>query len=90
MEISSPLALEALNNPHRFPGLSHLIECTLQGLSCFQSCLVEFVNVSANRVTDQIAVSVTNDGVLILLVEVQVGSMTLFLLRQLILHLYTQ
>ncbi|XP_013745633.1 uncharacterized protein LOC106448270 [Brassica napus] len=62
MEISSTQALEALNNPHRFPGLSYLIECTHQALSCFQSCLVEVVNVSANRVADQIAVRVTNDG----------------------------
>ncbi|CAF2296349.1 unnamed protein product, partial [Brassica napus] len=62
IEISSPQALEALNNPYRFPGLSHLIECTRQALSCFQSCLVEVVNVFANRVADQIAVSITNDG----------------------------
>ena len=48
MEISSPQALEALNNPHWFPGLSNLIECTRQALSYFQNCSVEVVNVSAN------------------------------------------
>ncbi|KAF2613734.1 hypothetical protein F2Q70_00013419 [Brassica cretica] len=62
MEISSPQALEALNNPHWFWGLSNLIECTRQALSYFQNCSVEVVNVSANRVADQIAVSVTKDG----------------------------
>ncbi|KAF3556885.1 hypothetical protein F2Q69_00015644 [Brassica cretica] len=61
IEISSAQALEALNNPHWFPGLSNTIEHTRQALSCFQNCYAEVVNVATNRVAQKIAVSVTKD-----------------------------
>ncbi|KAH0941919.1 hypothetical protein HID58_001556 [Brassica napus] len=62
IEISSPQALEALNNPARCPGLANLIERTRQALHRFHNCSILVVNSVVNLVAGKIAVSVTNDG----------------------------
>ncbi|KAH0933652.1 hypothetical protein HID58_010769 [Brassica napus] len=62
IEISSPQALEALNNPAKFPGLANLIERTRQALHRFHNCSILVVNSVVNVVAGKIAVSVTNDG----------------------------
>ncbi|CAN6866667.1 unnamed protein product, partial [Brassica oleracea] len=61
IEISSAKALEALQNPLSCPHLSNTIAHVSKMLNQFLHCHVLVVKECANRVANEIAVSVTRD-----------------------------
>lgn len=58
-EISSPLVLDAINNPRLFPNVPILLSSTLRSLHQFDYCQVVLVPEGVNSLAFEIAASVT-------------------------------
>ena len=58
-EISSPLVLDAINNPRLYPNVPILLSSTLRSLHQFDYCQVLLVPEGVNSVAFEIAASVT-------------------------------